>query len=359
MSTETHADAAPNDAAAPKRDPNSKLQHIDACLQDACEYKKTTGFERYFFVNQALCDVSLDAIDLSTTLVGKSIAAPVMIASMTGGVERAFELNQLLAQAAERHNIPMGVGSQRVGIEDDSRAGFFNIRKAAPTAFLFANIGAVQLVKGWGVEEAKRAVDMIEADALFLHLNPVQEAIQGGDVDFRGLNKRIKEVALALRQMGVPVFAREVGFGLSEQAARTLIDCGVAGLDCAGSGGTSWSKVEGMVAKTERRRVLGTRFAEWGIPTADSIQMVRLASKRIPLIATGGLRDGIDVAKAIALGADVGAMARPFLQAAVDGEEAIDTFIEHTLEELKICMFGIGAGDVETLKHTPHILEKR
>ncbi|MCP4501535.1 MAG: type 2 isopentenyl-diphosphate Delta-isomerase [Deltaproteobacteria bacterium] len=359
MSQSQSADASKN-----VRDPKSKLQHIEACLKDECEYRKSTGFERFSFVNQALCDVSLEDISLETHLVDKSIGAPLMIASMTGGVEQAFALNQMLARAAEKHRIPMGVGSQRVGIEDDSRAAFFNIRKDAPNAFLFANIGAVQLAKGWGVDEAKRAVDMIEADALFLHINPIQEAIQGGDVDFKGLAKRIKEVTLALRKQGIPVFAREVGFGISEEAARVLVDCGVAGIDCAGAGGTSWAKVEGMVAKTERRRILGARFAEWGIPTSETLQMVRRASSHIPLIATGGIRDGVDVAKAIGLGADIVAMARPFLQAAHIGnnqdenEEAIDSFIHNTLEELRICMFGIGAADVEALNNTRHLSEK-
>jgi isopentenyl-diphosphate Delta-isomerase len=344
------------EGTAEKRDPKSKTQHIEACLEDTVEYKKTTGFERYDFVNQALCEVSLEAIDLSTSLAGKALKAPLMISPMTGGVARAGEINRRLARAAQRWGLPMGVGSQRVGVEEQERAQHFKVRDEAPNILLFANIGGVQLVKGWGKAEAMRAVEMIDADVLFLHLNPIQEAIQGGDQDFRGLTDRIREVVGELRDEGVPIFAREVGFGLSEEAARALIACGVAGLDCAGAGGTSWAKVEGICAKTERRRLMGEVFGEWGIPTTDSILNVRRASERIPLIATGGLRSGVDVAKAIALGADVGSMARPFLVAADAGDEALDAFIERTLTELRICMFGIGAKDLEALKGTKSLV---
>lgn len=353
-----HADVSGAVSGAEKRDPQSKVQHIEACLTPAVEYRKTAGFERYDFVSQALPEVSLEDIDIGCFFAGKQLKAPLMISPMTGGVERGAEINRRLARAAERWGLPIGVGSQRVGVEDASRAVHFEVRKEAPTALLFANIGAVQLVKGWGVDEARRAVEMIEADVLFLHLNPMQEAIQGGDQDFRGLTARIEEVVRALSREGIPVFVREVGFGFSEEAAKALIDCGVAGLDCAGAGGTSWAKVEGIVAKTERRRIMGEVFGEWGIPTVDSILNVRKVSDRIPLIATGGLRSGVDVAKALALGADVGSMARPFLVAADLGDEAIDAFIEKTLTELRICMFGIGAGDLEALKGTKQLVRR-
>ncbi len=348
------------DSASPEqsnqRDPQSKTQHIDACLTDAVEYTKSAGFERYTFVNIALPEVSLEEIDLSTTLVGKALKAPVMISPMTGGVARAGEINQLLAAAAERHGLAMGVGSQRVGIEDPSRASTFKVRDAAPSAVIFANIGGVQLNKGWGEEHAIRAVEMIEADALFLHLNPIQEAIQGGDQDFRGLQARIAAVCEALDKRGIPVFAREVGFGMSTDAARRLVNAGVKGIDCSGAGGTSWAKVESICAKSERRKVMGAIFGEWGIPTTQSILNVRAASTTIPLIACGGLRSGIDVAKAIALGADVGSMARPFLVAADRGPDAIDTFVEQVVEELRICMFGIGAADIASLKGTSGLM---
>jgi isopentenyl-diphosphate delta-isomerase len=193
---------------------------------------------------------------------------------------------------------------------------------------------------------------MIGADALFVHLNPIQEAIQGGDQDFRGLARSLTRICRALGRDGVPVFAREVCFGMSVDAARRLIECGVAGIDCSGAGGTSWAKVEALCARTERRRVMGQRFGEWGIPTSESIMNVRAASPTIPLIACGGLRSGIDVAKSIALGADVGSMARPFLLKAHEGDEALDAFIADTLTELRICMFGAGARDLRALRGT-------
>jgi isopentenyl-diphosphate Delta-isomerase len=342
----------PSVADTLKRDPESKLQHIDACLTEAVEYRKTTGLEHFEFVNQALPEVSLSDIDISLNFAGKLLQAPLMIAPMTGGMERAFEINQRLARAAQRWRIPIGVGSQRIALEDDTRARYFQIRQAAPDVLLFANLGGAQLVKGWGAKEARRAVQMIEADALFIHLNPIQEAIQGGEQDFRGLAERLRDVCDELRGTGVPVFAREVCFGMSVDAAKRLIDCGVAGIDCAGAGGTSWAKVEALCAKTERRRDMGERFGEWGIPTSRSILNVRNASATVPLIACGGLRNGVDLAKAIALGADIGAMARPFLLKAHESEEALDSFIADTLTELRICMFGAGAGNLSTLKGT-------
>jgi isopentenyl-diphosphate delta-isomerase len=345
------------DGAPLARDPQAKAHHIDACLTTAVEYTKTAGFERFSFMNQALPEVSLTDIDLTTSLCGKPLRAPLMIAPMTGGVERAHELNRRLARAAEEHGLAMGVGSQRVGVEDPARARFFKVRDIAPHILLFANFGAVQLAKGWGIDHARQAVSMIEADALFLHFNPIQEAAQGGDVDFANLAAKVRALCSALAGDGVPVFAREVGFGMSAQAARMLVDAGVAGIDCAGAGGTSWAKVEGVCAKSERRKKMGHRFGEWGIPTTTAIREVRAASQRIPLIATGGLRSGVDVALALALGADIGAMARPMLVAAHAGEEELRSFIEDVVTELRISMFGIGARNLEDLKRTPHLRE--
>ncbi len=342
-----------------KRDATAKLAHIDACLTDNVEYVKTTGFEKYDFENQAAADIALEAIDLSVTFLGVPLKAPLMIAPMTGGVEQGFALNRLWARAAEHFGIAMSVGSQRMGIEDKTRASYYHIRKDAPTTVIFGNIGAGQLCRGWGGHEAKIAVDMISADALFIHLNAIQEAIQGGDVNFDGVLKKIEDVCTALDVDKIPVFAREVGFGISAQSAKRLIDAGVQGIDCAGAGGTSWAKVEAMCAKTERRRKMGHRFAEWGIPTADTLCQVRSVSKDIRLIATGGIRSGVDCAKAIALGADLAAMARPMLLAASQGEEALHAFIEDLIDEMKICMFGIGAKDLDALRYTSALITNR
>jgi isopentenyl-diphosphate delta-isomerase len=332
------------------RDPQAKLRHLEACLTQPVEYRKRTGLEAFDFVNQALPEVSLAALDLSAVLAGKTLRAPLMIAPMTGGTEEGLAINRRLAAAAERFGLAMSVGSQRVALERAQLERFFVVRDVAPGIPLFANMGAGQLVRGWGAAEARRAIAMIGADALFVHLNPIQEAIQGGDRDFRGLASRLSLLCRELGAEGIPVFAREVCFGLSQDAARRLVDCGVSGLDCSGAGGTSWAKVEAFCAPTPQRRELGLRFGEWGIPTADSIQNVRSVSADICLIASGGLRSGLDLAKALALGADIGAMARPFLLAAHEGEAALERLIEGILEELRICMFGTGAPDVRTLR---------
>ncbi len=332
------------------RNPLAKSKHIEVCLHGDVEYRKTTGLEAFELVNQSLPELALDKIDLSATLAGKAIAAPLMIAPMTGGTDHGYEINCTLARAAQRFGIPFSVGSQRVAIEDPARAATFDVRKYAPDCVLFANFGAAQLVRGWGVTQARRAVEMLRADALFIHINPIQEAIQGGDCDFRGFAAKLSALCRDLASEGIPVFAREICFGLSADAARMLVECGVAGIDCAGAGGTSWAKVEALCAKTDARREMGLRFGEWGIPTSRSILNVRDVSRSIPLIATGGLRNGIDLALAIALGADVGAMARPFLLRAVEGDEAVARFIEATLKELRISMFGAGAGNVAALR---------
>jgi isopentenyl-diphosphate Delta-isomerase len=332
------------------RDPRAKLKHIEVCLTQPVEYDKRTGLEAYELTNQALPEVSLGSLDLSASLAGRVLRAPLMMAPMTGGTEEGLAINRRLAVAAEHFGLAMGVGSQRLALEQPERARFFRVRDVAPNIVLFANFGAGQLVRGWGAGEARRALEMIQADALFVHLNPVQEAIQGGDRDFRELAAKLSRLCKDLDSEGVTVFAREVCFGMSTESAQRLIDCGVRGLDCSGAGGTSWAKVEAFCAPTQRRRELGLRFGEWGIPTARSILNVRSVAPHIPLIASGGLRNGIDLAKALALGADIGAMARPFLLKAHESEAALHRFIEDVLEELRICMFGTGARDARALR---------
>lgn len=337
---------------AGRRDPQSKSRHIEACLGAPVGYVKSAGFDAWDFRNEALSEVSLEHLDVSTTLLGRRLQAPLLIAPMTGGTVQGLAFNRMLAAAAQRFGLAMGVGSQRVALEQPELEQYFRIRDVAPDIPLFANLGAGQLARGWGAAHALRAVRMIGADAVFIHFNAVQEAVQGGDRDFRGLASRLSTLCRELGQEGVPVFAREVCFGLSEGAARRLVECGVRGLDCAGAGGTSWAKVEAFCATDPRRRELGLRFGEWGIPTADAICQVRAVAPRIPLVATGGLGNGIDLAKAIALGADVGGMARAMLLRADQGEAALHAFIAEVIHELKICMFGAGAADLTALRGT-------
>ena len=332
------------------RDPAAKLRHIDVCLTEAVEYSRSAGFERFEFVNEALPELSLADLDLSVSLVGKQLRAPLMISPMTGGTARGQSINRRLASIAERFGLAFGVGSQRVALESPERAEYFRVRDVAPSIPVFANLGAAQFARGYGADQARRAVEMIGADVLFVHFNALQEAVQGGDRDFRDVARRLTQLCRELAADGIPVFAREVCFGMSGATARRLADCGVAGIDCSGAGGTSWAKVEAYCARTERGRALGLKFGEWGIPTSEAIVDVRAAMPAIPLIACGGLRSGIDLAKAIALGADVGGMARPFLLAAHEGEDAVVHLVEDVLEELRICMFATGSGTVAELR---------
>ena len=337
-------------AQEPMRDPLAKLGHIEACLGQPVEYRKTTGLERYEFCNEALPELSLAGLDLSCTLAGKRLSAPLTISPMTGGTERGHAVNRRLAAVAEKFGLAFGVGSQRIALERPELAALFAVRDVAPTVPLFANIGAAQLARGYDTTHALRAVAMIGADALFVHFNALQEAVQGGDRDFRGVARRFGQLCRGLASEGIPVFAREVCFGMTGATASRLVECGAAGIDCSGAGGTSWAKVEAYCARTERRRELGLRFGEWGIPTAESIQNVRAVAPDIPLIASGGLRNGIDVAKALALGADIGSMARPFLLMAHAGEEPLEHFVESVLEDLRVCMFATGSQNLAALR---------
>ncbi len=330
------------------RDPSAKNQHLDVCLGTQALYQKSTGFERFAFTNEATAGLNFAEIDTSVQWFGRRLQTPLMIAPMTGGVGRGHTLNMRLAAAAERWGLPMGVGSQRIALEDPNRAKLFAIRDVAPTTFIFSNLGAAQVALGWGADQAMRAIEMVSAQALFVHLNPLQEACQGGDVNFSMFLPNLSRLCEDLSREGIPVLVREVGFGLSVRAAKELIACGVAGLDCAGAGGTSWAKVEALCSLDPHTREVAATLGEWGIPTADAIHQVRTASRTVPLIATGGITDGLEVAKALALGADLAAMARAMLLAAE--ADRVDDFIRRTIRELQVCMFAAGARTVRDLR---------
>jgi len=330
-----------------------KADHIRINLTEDVRSGLTTGLERYRFVHQALPELNLGEIDLSSTLFGKKINAPILISSMTGGTDEAEKINLTLAEAAQHAHIAMGLGSQRAAIENPDLASTFQVRRVAPDILLFANLGAIQLNYGYGYAECLKAVEMVEADALILHFNSLQEAVQPeGDTRFAGLLAKIEAMCKALP---VPVIAKEVGWGFSELAARRLADAGVSAIDVAGAGGTSWSQVEMYRATTESQARLAAAFLDWGIPTADSIAMIRRAAPKQVIIASGGIRSGVDIAKCIALGAAMGGMAGPFLKAAVNSlEDTIQTITE-IRNEIQICMFASGAGSLETLRQTPMI----
>jgi isopentenyl-diphosphate delta-isomerase len=302
----------------------------------------TTGLEKYRFVHEALPEMDLQSVDTSLTLFGKPLNAPILISSMTGGTEDSKSINQKLGEAAQEMGVAMGVGSQRAALEDPSLIETFSLaRKSAPDILLFANLGAIQLNYGYNIAHCRRAVDMIEANALCLHLNPLQEAVQkGGDTNFTDLAKKIEEVC---RKIEVPVIAKEVGWGISERTAKVLANCGVAAIDVAGAGGTSWSQVEMYRSPDEFSRALAESFIDWGIPTADSILNVKKVAPELLVFASGGLKNGLDIAKCVALGATLGGMAGNFLKAAAISTEKVIEIIKLTKKQLEVAMFASGA----------------
>jgi isopentenyl-diphosphate delta-isomerase len=333
-----------------------KAEHLRICLDEDVQFRQTSsGFERYRFTHCCLPELDRYDIDLSTVFLGKPLSAPILISSMTGGTDLAKTINSRLAAIAQHYQLAMGVGSQRVAVENPDVAATFAVRSLAPTIPLFANLGAVQLNYRYGLDECLKVIDLLEADALILHLNPLQECVQTkGDTNFRGLLDRI---AVICEQLPVPVIVKEVGNGISGAMADKLIAAGVAAIDVAGAGGTSWAKVEGERAKDSRQRRLGQTFADWGIPTTDCITAIRATAPSIPLIASGGLRNGLDVAKAIALGADLAGMALPFLQAANESEAALHELVEVLLAELVTAMFCTGSQCLQDLR-SPGLLQK-
>ena len=326
-----------------------KRAHIEAVLnEDVAAKGVTAGFERYFFEHAALPEIDLDSVDTSTALFGRTLAAPLLISSMTGGTGAARDINLHLAEAAQDMSIAMGVGSQRAAIEDPGQAETFRVRAVAPDILLFANLGAVQLNYGYGVAEARRAVDMIGADALFLHLNPLQEAVQaGGDRNWSGLLAKIERL---VREIEVPVIAKEVGNGISGPLARRLADIGVAGIDVAGAGGTSWSEVEAVRQTDPAVRRVAHGFAAWGIPTALAVQDAVAAVPDLPVFASGGVRSGIDAAKALRFGASLVGLAAPVLGGAVETAAAVRDSMQAVREELRIAMFCTGSADLAGLR---------
>jgi isopentenyl-diphosphate delta-isomerase len=317
-----------------------KADHIKINLEQDVRSALTSGLEKYRFTHEALPELDLKRIDTTLNLFGKKLNSPILISSMTGGTEAAKTINMRLAEAAQECGIAMGVGSQRAAIEHPEQAETFQVRKVAPDILLFANLGAVQLNHGYGIDQCRKAVDMIEADALYLHLNPLQEAVQdAGDTDFAGLAKKIEVIC---KKLEVPVIAKE-------RTAKLLADCGVSAIDVAGAGGTSWSQVEMHRAPDEFTRQLAGTFVGWGIPTAESILNVRKAVPDMTVFASGGLKDGLDIAKCIALGATLGGMAGQFLKAAaISNENAIET-MKLTMRQIEVTMFAAGVGTLEGL----------
>jgi isopentenyl-diphosphate delta-isomerase len=335
-----------------------KAEHIKICLNEKAQAKEiTTGFENVHLVHRALPEIDKQKIDLSVTVFAHKFAAPIIVGAMTGGTPEATEINASIAEAVEKLHLGMGVGSQRAAVEDPKLAATFAVvRKKAPTAFLVANIGGVQLVHGYGVKEVKKAVEMIEADAVAIHLNALQEAVQPeGQTNFKGVLAKIGEIA---RMLDKPVIVKETGAGIAAEEAQRVEAAGVEGIDVGAAGGTSFAAVEyyrAAKARDDVQRFLGEAFWDWGIPTAVSL-VETTQTVKIPVIASGGLRTGADVAKALALNASLASIAQPVLQAAVKGVGETEKMLYCLTEELRNVMFLVGAEKVKDLAKAPVVI---
>lgn len=335
-----------------------KLDHIDLCLaEDVSMTANPTGFDGYAFMPEALPEMAPDDIDLSTTFLGRRVAAPILIASMTGGPARGEDINRHLAEAAQALGLPMAVGSQRIICErPEALASFKAARTAGPDVLLLGNLGAVQLNYGFDAPRVIEAVEAIAADGVFLHLNALQELIQPeGDTNFRGLLDRIEAV---VRAVPFPVLIKEVGCGIGPATAAKLAARGVAAIDVSGAGGTSWAKIEAHRASDPAQRTLGEVFGNWGLPTTTALRLAREALPEFPLIASGGVRTGLDVAKAIALGADMVAIAMPLLAPATRSGAEVERALRQIIAELRAAMFLTGVRDVATLRRSRRLLRE-
>jgi len=338
-----------------------KDDHIRICLEEDVKAKKTTpGFEEVFLIHRALPEISRDDISLTTEFLKHKFSAPVIIEGITGGTGKAFKINATIAQAVEELGIGMGVGSQRAALENPRLERTYSIaRKKAPNAFLVANIGGPQIIGEYDLETAKKAVEMIEADALAIHLNALQEAVQPeGETNYAGLLERLKEVTSGL---DVPVIIKETGAGISAEDTKKLRSAGAACIDVAGAGGTSWAAVEYHRARQRGDlpgQEVGRDLWDWGIPTVVSLVEV-LQSADLPVIASGGVRSGSDVAKALALGADLAGFALPILSPALRSSEEVKSKLQLIMRQLRTVMFLVGAGSIEMLKASPLIVTGR
>jgi isopentenyl-diphosphate delta-isomerase len=328
-----------------------KGDHLDLCATDDVAFAgKTTLFDGLDLVHDSLPEMTVDEVDLGTSLVGKALRAPIVIAAMTGGVDRAEAINKDLASVAEEHGLAFGFGSMRPLLEDGDTTGYL-VRDVAPTALIFANIGVVQ-ARDTSTEALRDMVGRAGCDALCVHLNPAQEVVQPeGDEDFRG---GLDTLARLANELDVPVIAKETGCGMSRSVGDRLVRAGIRTVDCSGAGGTSWVAVETLRARA-RTRSLGELFWDWGIPTAGSV--AQLSDLGLEIIATGGVRHGLDIAKALALGATAGGMARPFLMAWNDGgRERVSAVASQVATEIRIAMLLAGARDAADLRTKPLVV---
>ncbi len=329
-----------------------KVKHIQLCLEKEVENSQTTGFENYYLLNNPLPEMDFHEIDISCTFIGKKISAPFIISPMSGGSSLSTKINRNLAKAAHSLGVVMSVGSQRLGLENPSLVPSYQVRQFAPDVPLLANLGAIYLNYGYGLKECEEAVNMIGADALVLYLNPLQKILQGSSkLNFKGLVNKISNIC---RHLSVPVIVKEVGFGICYDQALILKEAGVKLLDVAGAGGTSWVKITKYLKNGFSDESISC-FDNWGIPTADTLVSVCKAANGFPIIASGGIRSGIDMFKALTLGAHYIGMALPLLAPAMRSAEAVEEKIKSTIEELKVAMFCCGVSNLTQLRKGDYI----
>lgn len=341
-------------------DPTSerKIQHIRIIENDVDADRRKLFFDNIHLTHRALPEIALDEVDPSITFMGKRLSFPLLISSMTGGEHELIRtVNRNLALAAEATGVAMGVGSQRVMFTHPAARASFALREWAPNTLLFSNLGAVQLNHGFTPAQCKEAVEAVGADALYLHLNPLQEAIQPeGNTDFSGLSGRIGETVAAL---DVPVVVKEVGAGISPADARLMIEAGVRFIDIAGTGGLSWSRIENHRHDENNSAGLGLLFQDWGIPTPLALQLLARYRDQVTLIASGGIRSGIDMVKAMILGASLCGLASPFLKPAMESAERVEEEIERLKREFRTAMFLLGARTVQYVFDHPELILNR
>lgn len=324
-----------------------KADHLRICLTEDVRSGMTNGLEKYRFTHQALPEMDFQEISTETSFLNKRVKLPILISSITGGTKQAGQINLNLAKAAEKHQICFALGSLRAALENPESVNTYQVRKVAPTTAIYANLGAVQLNYGFGVSECQKIIDLVQADGLILHLNPLQEVLQPeGDNDFSGL---LSKIELICNSISVPVIVKEVGWGISKEIAKQLYKAGVKAIDVAGAGGTSWSQVEMYRTRNTIYAEAAKAFKDWGLTTAESIIQSKSVSKNLQLIASGGIRNGVEIAKCIALGANLVGLARPFLEPAMISYEEVVKTIDILALQFRAAMFVAGKYNISQL----------